>query len=297
MTINGLTVSNSDSNGLNGYDDLLSSFQSQSWIETNLGWDFNNIWTMSSIGSEHKGLAILQSPIYIITVSAGAGGSLSPATNQTVTYGSSQSFTFTPNTGYEINQVLVDGVTNAAAASSGSYTFTNVTAPHSLSVSFKLSCLPNLVIQVWDDVLSVINEPANNGGYSFVAYQWQENGVNIPGETSGNLYFTGATKDYNADYSVLLTTKDGQQLESCPIKLRQAANTPLQAYPNPTSGVITIENVTIKAGDTIEIHDTRGWLVNQYIAEENQTTLQLAPLPKGTYIISVNNKQVKVVKQ
>jgi uncharacterized repeat protein (TIGR02543 family) len=233
---------------------------------------------------------------YTITATAGNGGSISPSGSVTVSYGGSQSFIFTPNYGYEINQVLVDGSNQGVI---GSYTFTNVTANHSISVSFSFqsTCQPNLVIQIWDDVLSVINEPAHNGGYSFTAYHWQKNGIDMANETFGNLYLTDETKDYNAEYSVRLTTKNGQRLQSCPVKLRPASNSELRSYPNPTTGFITIENETIHAGDKIEIHNTQGQLVRQFRAEKNQTRLNLSSLPKGTYIISVNNKQVKVLKK
>ena len=74
---------------------------------------------------------------YTITASAGTGGSISPSGEQTVTRGDSKAFSFTADTGYEIEQVLVDGVNNIQAVSSKSYTFTNVTANHTVSVSFK----------------------------------------------------------------------------------------------------------------------------------------------------------------
>ena len=76
-------------------------------------------------------------PPNTITASAGSNGTISPSGNVSVNQGDSQTFTFTPNTGYEIDQVLVDNVNNPAAVSSGSYTFSNVTANHTISVSFK----------------------------------------------------------------------------------------------------------------------------------------------------------------
>jgi hypothetical protein len=255
-------------------------------------------YTFSTVTANHAITVSFKQKQYTITVSVGANGSIAPPSNQTVAHGGSQTFTFAPNTGYEINQVLVDGINNPTAILSGSYTFANVSANHSISVSFKvLSCLPNLVVQIWDDVLSVINNPAHNGGYTFVAYQWQKNGVNIPGEALGNLYFTNETKDYEAQYSVLLTTANGQQLRSCPVKLRATGDSELRGYPNPTSGFITIENETIHAGDKIEIFNMQGALVRQYVAEKNQTTLNLSSFQKGTYIVKVNSKRIKVVKK
>ena len=73
---------------------------------------------------------------YLITATAGAGGSTAPAGVVTVDSGSSRSFTITPNTGYHIDSVVVDGVNQGAIAS---HTFTNVTANHSISAYFSIN--------------------------------------------------------------------------------------------------------------------------------------------------------------
>jgi len=72
---------------------------------------------------------------YTITASAGANGSVSPSGSVKVNYGASQTFTITPNTNYSINDVKVDG---ASVGKVSSYTFTNVTANHTIEASFTL---------------------------------------------------------------------------------------------------------------------------------------------------------------
>ena len=47
---------------------------------------------------------------YIITAAAGLGGSITPAGDVTVTEGDDQSFTVTPDKGYQVKEVLADGV-------------------------------------------------------------------------------------------------------------------------------------------------------------------------------------------
>ncbi len=73
---------------------------------------------------------------YLITPSVGEHGSISPATEQTVMPAYSQSFTITPDAGYHILDVLVDDVSDPDAVAAGSYTFTNVTANHTISATF-----------------------------------------------------------------------------------------------------------------------------------------------------------------
>jgi uncharacterized repeat protein (TIGR02543 family) len=70
---------------------------------------------------------------YTITPTAGANGSISPSSIQTVSYGNSQTFTFLPATGYSVSEVRVDGV---AVQPVTSYTFYNVNANHTISVAF-----------------------------------------------------------------------------------------------------------------------------------------------------------------
>jgi len=77
-------------------------------------------------------------PVYFtITATAGSGGVISPSGSVPVSSGANQTFTFTPNTNYDIDQVMVDGVVNSTAKANGYYAFSNVTAPHTISVTFK----------------------------------------------------------------------------------------------------------------------------------------------------------------
>ena len=71
---------------------------------------------------------------FAISASASTGGNISPAGVTNVTYGNNQLYTCTPDSGYLVTSVVVDGtpVTPVPA----SYTFSNVTAAHTIAVSF-----------------------------------------------------------------------------------------------------------------------------------------------------------------
>lgn len=70
---------------------------------------------------------------YTINASAGSGGSISPSGTVSVTSGGSQTFTITPYSGYQVNSVTVDGTGQGAVST---YSFTNVTASHTITVTF-----------------------------------------------------------------------------------------------------------------------------------------------------------------
>ena len=70
---------------------------------------------------------------YTITASAGPNGSISPSGDVIVNEGSDKSFTITPDTGYYIADVLVDGSSIGAVSS---HAFTNVTEDHTIMATF-----------------------------------------------------------------------------------------------------------------------------------------------------------------
>jgi hypothetical protein len=70
---------------------------------------------------------------YAITASAEVGGSISPSGSVPVNYGGSKTFTITPNTGYHVTSVVVDGSSVGAVQS---YTFSNVTSNHTIGATF-----------------------------------------------------------------------------------------------------------------------------------------------------------------
>jgi len=71
--------------------------------------------------------------VYTITASAGSHGSISPQGAVTVAEGASQTFAFSPDSGYAVEEVQVDG---SAAPLCLSYTFSAVGADHTIDVTF-----------------------------------------------------------------------------------------------------------------------------------------------------------------
>ena len=70
---------------------------------------------------------------YTIKATAGTGGSISPSGNVSVREGRDQTFTITPDKGYAVANVKIDGRSIGAVKS---YTFENVKRAHTIEVSF-----------------------------------------------------------------------------------------------------------------------------------------------------------------
>ena len=98
-------------------------------------------FTFANVTASHSISASFKPLTFTITASAGANGSISPTGAQTLNYGTTQAFTMTPNTGYQVASVTVDGANQGSLTS---YTFTNVTANHTISAAFASATPPTL---------------------------------------------------------------------------------------------------------------------------------------------------------
>jgi|GEM_PF-3957531 len=85
--------------------------------------------------------------LYTITATAGAGGSISPPGSVEVAESKSKAFTITADAGYVIADVLVDGKSVGAVSK---YTFSNVTANHTIKATFVATATTNPASQFTD---------------------------------------------------------------------------------------------------------------------------------------------------
>jgi len=103
---------------------------------------------------------------YTIKATAGAGGSISPSGNVSVREGRDQTFTITPDKGYAVANVKIDGKSIGAVKS---YTFENVSRTHTIEVIF-MKANGNPQTGVFVDVAT--------GSYYDDAVDWAvENGI------------------------------------------------------------------------------------------------------------------------
>lgn len=93
-------------------------------------------YTFSNVTKDHTIAAVFSVKTYTINASAGSGGSISPSGNTSVNHGANQSYVISPNNGFTIADVIVDGVSQGAT---GSYIFSNVTSNHTISAVFKVN--------------------------------------------------------------------------------------------------------------------------------------------------------------
>jgi hypothetical protein len=104
-----------------------------------------------------------------ITASSGANGSISPSGTTSVNAGSSQNYTFTPNPGYWVDSVFVNGVQVPTASS---YTFNYVTSNQTIRVTYRslAAALAAANICANDTLVATVNLPSSNFGRATVYY-------------------------------------------------------------------------------------------------------------------------------
>jgi hypothetical protein len=88
--------------------------------------------TGAKVNSTEVAITVSSTPVFTITVTQTFHGTITPG-NTSVTLGSNQTFTISPEIGYQITDVFVDGISVGAV---GSFVFIDVTADHQLTATF-----------------------------------------------------------------------------------------------------------------------------------------------------------------
>lgn len=179
----------------------------------------------------------------------------------------------------------------------------STTQEYTLVIDKRLA-FDKVVVQKWNNLLLVNNNSKTNGQYTFKAYQWFKNNSEVG---SKQYYSAGDRKsdllDVNAQYHVLMTTKEGEQvctddytpvLESLGIKV----------YPNPVAvgEPITVEldvDADLLKNVAINAYSMQGYTAIKTTTNERITSLTL-PSVGDVYIIQImlNNgfkEEIKVL--
>ncbi|MCL2042316.1 MAG: fibronectin type III domain-containing protein, partial [Bacteroidales bacterium] len=148
-------------------------------------------YTFYEVDDTHTIAVTFKLKTYTITVTTCDDGTIEPAGPVTLNCGDSQTFNFEIDTeGYEIYELLIDGVAQNSYIAGGAYTFNNVTGDHSIEIKCRIityniiaTAGPNGTIDPaginvveYDDELEVCFE-ANEG---FVIYQVLVDGIDQP---------------------------------------------------------------------------------------------------------------------
>ncbi len=95
-----------------------------------------------------------------------------------------------------------------------------------------------------------------------------------------------------ADIKEIRYIRYGEQNQDSSLENVQCAAT-CSVYPNPTHDKLVIENAE---GEKVYIFDINGRLLQTANLQNGNATLNVSPLPQGEYLLLLNTKTVKFVK-
>jgi len=246
---------------------------------------------------------------FIITSSVQApaiGGNISPLGETTVAYGGSKAYTITIQTGYRIKEVLINGINNPAAVSSGKYTFSNVKDNHTIEVIFEprpftitASAGANGTIDPTGAVTVLYGadqtfEFEANPGYKIDKVM--VNGKNnVAAVAAGSYKFTKVTA--NQTISVTFVAAPLMTPPMPPLVIDENEAAKMIVYPNPTTGKLNIKNGDLKI-NTIQVFDVTGRLMQEITnVEGTEIPVDLSSYSEGIYFLNIDGQVIKVLKQ
>ena len=254
----------------------------------------NNSYTIQNVTAPQTVNVTFNQINYSIAASAGNGGSISPTGSVEVGCGDDATFTITPNQGYEIASVIVDGQSVGAVES---YTFNNVTTNgHSIYATFSqivvepCNAITNLEVSVepYGNVISW------NAAENAVSYNIFRNGSSIANVTATNYVDLGG--EVNDSYYIVTVCQNGESDASATVTATQSgideSSISVNLYPNPTNGSFTIE---CESMTTIEVFNMVGQLVETIETSTDATTIDASAWAKGVYSIRIATANSDIV--
>ena len=130
--------------------------------------------------------------------------------------------------------------------------------------------------------------------FSGIHYQWQRNGVNIPGATSSSII--APTQGL---YSVVATDGNGCTSYSDTIQIYNvgiptiATIEGINLYPNPNKGSFTLESVE-QIGSTYLVYDMLGQTIMQNTISSDAEHIDMGDAAPGVYTLMIKGKNGSV---
>ena len=286
----------------------------------------NGFYTFENVQANHVIVAKFEKATYIIEASVSTdGGTISPIGTTVVTYGGSQAYTITPQTGYLIDKVLIDNENDEKAVSSGKYTFSKVEAPHSIVASFKQRTFditssaggggeidPEGVTAVgYGNNITYVITPSEGYMIKSVLVDGKNNTAAV---ASGFYTFANVT----TKHTIAATFAVGKMASAT-----DDAGTEITVYPNPTTGLLTICDMRYATSDNrtsdnriseIKLFDVMGRMVmpvetlratslQSQIANrksdigQSEIEINISHLPTGVYFLRIKTETGVVVRK
>lgn len=257
---------------------------------------------------------------FTINASAGTNGQISPSGAIQVPVHGNQTFTLTPEQGYTVDELIVDGVSQQRTLV---YSFENVVADHTISASFRtanpttLTAIPSnlyfsaaggdtstnksITVTISDfmntDDLQVQSEEP------FLVSNDQENyGLQTTLPYNGGMLYVVFAPPFGGNYYKTLTISNQEQtvtvnLNGVSTGIEDQQRETIQVYPNPVSDKLNLVFNENELPEIAEIVDVCGRTVLSFHIINAVTTVNISGMEAGVYFVKANNMVKKFIKK
>ena len=268
--------------------------------------DANNSYTIANVTSEQTINVTFNQIVYTIAASAGNGGTITPAGDVEVNCGDDATFTITPNEGYDIADVIVDGqsaindiASYATIGASASYTFSNVTANgHSIVATFRqipveeCNTVTDLEVSV-EPYGNLISWTAAENAVSYNIFRNNEETVLANISTTSYVDMNGQEGD---TYYIVTVCQYGESVPSEGVQAIQtgidASSISVEIYPNPASDKFMIE---CEGMTTIEIFNVVGQSMGMIDVNSSAISVDSSDWTNGVYNIRITTENSGII--
>lgn len=197
-----------------------------------------------------------------LEISAGENGTANQTGTVNVNYGSDYTVSFTPNAGYTIDTLTVDGVSKLAAQS---FVFSNVTENHSLAVTFKVAAEKyNLTLSITGSAQGTVKvDGTATTGFAATEYAYGEHSLSIA-VTNVNYEIKSVkiagieqlgeyTSDYSSSFMLYadMTVNVEIALKVCSVTISKSAYSAY--FPDSVNHITVAENISYEYTTTYDL--------------------------------------------
>jgi len=241
-------------------------------------------YALMNILDNHTVRVTFKSGTILVTPTAGTGGSISPNTVQTVSAGASLTFTATPGSGYAVDGWYLDSASSPTQAGGTTYLLTNITANHTVKVTFKAGSIlvtPTAGIggSISPDTVQTVSVGASltftatpNSGYAVDG--WYLDGATSPVQVGGTSYTLIKIQD---NHTIKVTFKSGT------ILVTPMAGTGGSISPS------TVQTVSVGASLSFTATPNSGYVVNGWCLDGTTNPVQVGGVTYTMANITVNH--------
>ena len=266
-----------------------------------------NNYVFSGVTEDHTievVFAATDSLTYTITATAGANGTITPAGATTVNHGASITYVITPDEYYTIDQVIIDG--NVLPTPVHTYTFSNVTADHTIDVTFvadEVGCVaPGIIYTTnitessatfnWNDTeaasYTVRYKKVGDTTYTIVsgitATTYDVTGLEQATEYVWGVKAVCVDSVAESAWSVSTTFVTEEPIDTTIINIEDVEMSAINVYSYGNDIYVTNEsNEQIK---DIQVYDINGRLIHRGVAQSNPEVINVTAA-NGIYIVRV----------